>query len=338
VLGPAPQRYPKVTQQKKHKKEQPNIMTVKRKISVALSTLAAVTTIGSVVGAPAMSTIVSVASAQTVVTPNAAPPNILRNGAFVNPAFTGGYDFLEPGSKAIPGWSVGGGGVILYGNGDVQPPPGATHLVRVGWEGPGDISQAVDTTPGWTYLVKYWFAGVPNSGAPSTKTIHVLWGSVLAASPSTSITGKTQSNVGWTHHSVVVSATGTSSTLEFADASTGYPSMVGNISLVAEAKLFTPATLTLKGTHGTLVVYVRSLSGSPITDPYLTVALYGTWKPTSYAPSTTSELASVPLGNGQASLLVHLPSSLSHKTISGMVTLSGPEFLPTAQKLTIHVG
>jgi hypothetical protein len=202
--------------------------------------------------------------------------------------------------------------------------------------GSGDIEQTVATTPGWTYLLKFWLGGRP--GDQPIKTLHVLWGGALVATPSCNTSGKTLANIGWSHHSLVVTAGSTRSALEFADASKGYSSMVGNISLTGDARLFLPTTWTLKRTSGSLVAYVRSLSGAAITDPALKVRLYITWKPQPYAPPTTQQVAVSAVSAGQATLVVHMPSSLAGKTVAVTATLLGPKFIPVTRTVRVHVG
>jgi hypothetical protein len=273
-----------------------------------------------------------------VVTSPALPPNIIRNGAFVNPVLTGEYQGFPAGSQAIPGWSVGGDGVVVFGPKYIEPPPGATAEVRLVSQRSGDIEQTIDTTSGWTYLLRFYGAGQPGGGQ-AVDTMHVFWDQGLVSTPTFKISGHSATNVGWSLHRLIVTGKSATSTLEFADVTRNtvyYGSMVGNISLAAIANLFVPTSLKT-GLSGNLVAFVRSATGAPITDQALKVTLYGSFKAYSYAPPVTQELAAGPVDNGQVTLRLHLPSSLAGKTVSASVTMAGPEYITVTHMLTIKV-
>lgn len=297
--------------------------------------LVALVAVGPVVCAP---TVALATTTPVAVAPP--PPNIIRNGAFVNPPVPAGqsYKSFGAGSNAIPGWSVGGDGVELYAPSFMEPPPNARTEVRLGNGTPGDIEQAIATTPGWTYQLTYYAAGEPGGGQ-TIKTLHVFWDKGLVSTPSFSIAGRSFTNMGWTYHHLVVTATSSSSTLEFADVTPNnsfWSSMVANIGLAAVAKLFLPTATTLSRS-GQLVAYVRSYGNAPITDTDLKVTLYGTFAQASYAPPATQEIATAAVLNGTATLRVDLPKSLAGKTIKAYATMAGPKYIPMTEPLTIKV-
>jgi hypothetical protein len=206
--------------------------------------------------------------------------------------------------------------------------------------GGANITQAVKTTPGWTYLLQWYESGYPNYGPPWIKTVDVIWGGKLVAAPTFNAQPNTNANMRWALRQEIVTATSTRTTLEFADVthetSIGYSAMMGNASLAGDAKLYLPTTITLSPT-GKLVAIVRTATGAPLADPALSVKLYGTWKETSYAPPSTQLIASGTVLNGQVTLRLHLPTSLIGKTVAGVAVLSGSEFIPVKHSLTIKV-
>jgi hypothetical protein len=273
-----------------------------------------------------------------VVSPPVPPPNIIRNGAFVNPALTGEFEAFTAGSTAIPGWSVGGDGVVVFSQKYVEAPPGATAEVRLAGQRSGDIEQTIHTTSGWTYILQFYAAGAPG-GAKPVDLLHVFWEQGLVSTPSFRIAGHTATNVGWSRHHLIVTAKSGSSVLEFADVTPDnfyYGAMVGNISMAATAKLFVPTSLKT-GLSGQLVAFVTSAGGAPITDQALKVTLYGGIKAFSYSPPVTQKLATGPVQNGRVTLQFHLPSSEAGKTVSAYVTMAGPQYMAVTHSLTIKV-
>ena len=171
-------------------------------------------------------------------------------------------------------------------------------MVKMSYFARGSVTQTVKTTAGWTYLLQWYESGYPNYGPPEftsinwTKTVDVIWGAKVVAAPTFNAKANTDADMHWALRQEVLTATSSKTTLEFADAttdqtSTGYASIIGNVSLAGDAKLYLPASITLAPT-GTLIAVVHTATGYAFTAPGLTVQLYGTWKQKtlSYAPPT----------------------------------------------------
>jgi hypothetical protein len=279
-------------------------------------------------------------------------PNVVHNGTFHLP--NEGRDAIEyiyapsvykadnDPVKTIPGWTVGlvgsetTGGVGL--NLDyLQPPPGLAQNAILGYGTPGSITQTVKTVPGATYFLSWEGASEPNGGA--NKVMQVLWDGHVVDAPIYKFVSPASENPAWKQQHVVVTAASTSSTLEFADATspvTGYFSMVGNVALSGDAKMYLPPTAKVAPT-GTVLAIVRTATGGPLADPALTVQLYGTYKETSYAPAVNQLMAHGSVLNGQVILKLHLLANLAGKTIPAYATLTGPGFAPVTDHLTIKV-
>jgi uncharacterized Zn-binding protein involved in type VI secretion len=217
--------------------------------------------------------------------------------------------------------------------------------------GGGSIFQTVKTTPGWTYLLQWYESGYPGYGPPEftsikwVKVVDVIWGGKVATSATFNAKTNTGTNMRWALRQEVLTATSSASVLGFADvtheASYGYSAFMGSVSLAGDAKLYLPTSATL-APIGKLVAIVHTATGYAFTDPSLTVKLVGTWKQktASYAPPTvvTKMIASGTVVNGSAALqLQGVPASLAGKTIAVVATLSGPQFIPVTDHLTIKV-
>jgi hypothetical protein len=118
---------------------------------------------------------------------------------------------------------------------------------------------------------------------------------------------------------VVVTATSMRSTVEFAETTVptngACTSMVAEVSLAGDADLYLLPTTTY-APAGKLVAVVRTASGQPLTDPSLSVKLYGAWKTVSCAPAITQLIAMRAVVGSQAVLQLQFPASPAHKTVS----------------------
>jgi len=282
----------------------------------------------------------------------ATAPNIIHNGTFALP--NEGRDairyFYTPSVykadkdpvQTIPGWVVGSASVATSGGvgenlDDLAPPPGSVQNAILRYNGPGTISQTVKTVAGSTYMLSWYGAGEPEGGA--TKVMHVVWDSKIVDAPIYKFVSPASENSVWKLQRVVVTAASTSSTVEFADATNpyeGYGSMVGDVSLSGDAKLYLPTTTTVAPT-GKVLAIVRTATGQPLDDPTLVVKLYGTYKETSYAPPATQLMASGTVRDGQVTLQLHLHAAMAAHTIPAYATLSGPGFAPVTDHLKIKV-
>jgi len=94
----------------------------------------------------------------------------------------------------------------------------------------------VNTTPGSSYLLKWYAAGNYGCGQ-STKVMHVRWDSKIIASLAIDTEGHTSSNLGWSSESQVVAASSARSVLMFADATLDKSpcgAVVADVSLTAD--------------------------------------------------------------------------------------------------------
>jgi virginiamycin B lyase len=172
--------------------------------------------------------------------PASGPVNLISNGNFGGPLVSDGLEGIQAGASgtsSLPGWTVGGGGVDVYSRAYWTPSSAAGQSLQLYDSKPGSVSQTVATVPGKNYLLQWEMAGNPGS-QPAVKTINVMWDGKVVDSPSFNVTGRTGTNMGWTPGSVKVTATGMSSTVEFADATvngTSYSSAVDAVSLTLVA-------------------------------------------------------------------------------------------------------
>ena len=265
-------------------------------------------------------------------------PNLLKNGAFSagKPIGDGCGDVGN--GLTIADWTPGPNLVQACGYQYSMTPPGVQQYVSLALNGPGSVTQTIATIPGTTYLVRWDGAAYP-TGEPVVKVMQVLWNGKVVASHSYSGAGETTSKVNWSTNKVVVTATSTSSTLEFADATPANmsgASYLAAASMAGLANLFLPATARLAPT-GKLTAIIHNGVDEPFTLPGLTVRLYGSYKTSSYAPATKHLLATAPVVKGQAVLHLKLPSSLKGQTIVAHADLTGPNYIATMKPVTIKV-
>jgi hypothetical protein len=166
-------------------------------------------------------------------------PGILTNGDFAKPIIAAStqYEPIPAGSTAIPGWTVGGGGVEAYASSYMQHPPDASTEIRLFDNGPGSIRQTVTTIPGEKYVLKWEGAGESGGGQPD-KIMHVFWDGKLVAAPIFDTSGYSLTDVAWEALQVTVTAASPTSTVVFADATPDksyWGSMVGAASLHASS-------------------------------------------------------------------------------------------------------
>jgi hypothetical protein len=113
--------------------------------------------------------------------------------------------------------SVVGGNSIDLVNTDYFQAAFGSQSVNLSGSAPGSVEQTVDTTSGVTYHLKWYMAGNPYCGQP-VKIMHVYWDGNLIAAPRFDTSGHSPSDMGWVSHEKKVTAEGSTSTIEFADA------------------------------------------------------------------------------------------------------------------------
>jgi hypothetical protein len=170
---------------------------------------------------------------------SSAPQGVVSNGGFAQPVVSAAlmYQSYPAGSTAIPGWTIGGDGVEVYASNFMQHPAGTTSEVRLFGSGPGSISQTIATTPGQSYVLRWYGTGEPGGGQ-AVKTMHVFWDGKLVAAPTFNTTGRSFTDMGWKALKLVLKATSPTSTIEFADATPDksfWGSMVTGVSLSASS-------------------------------------------------------------------------------------------------------
>jgi Protein of unknown function (DUF642) len=267
--------------------------------------------------------------------------NLLKNGTFSLPEYFSSASIQAAGSTQIPHWTVNTVGVFDDAGSFIQAPPGAKQEIELYDQGVGTLAQTVATVPGTTYLLQWYGAGEPTGAAPNppTKTMNVLWNGSVVAHPSYSTAGESFTKMHWTPGQVVVTATSTTSTVEFDEATPNANccgAMVAEVSLAGDANLFLPHTASV-APNGKLVAIVHNGEGEPLTLSGLKVLLYGTYKTASYAPASKALLASAPVSGGQAVLQLKLPASLKGQTIAAHADLLGPNYRSVSVTLTIKV-
>jgi hypothetical protein len=139
--------------------------------------------------------------------------NLLQNGSFESPDVAGGTAQVFP-DGGVPGWTDTSDpecGIEIQDNCCGSPSAGAQH-VEVDSNCPSLVTQTVATQPGASYLLSFDFS--PRPGLPfGESNVDVSWNGTVIFTADGVAVGDTD----WTHHTAVVTATGTSSSIEFAE-------------------------------------------------------------------------------------------------------------------------
>ena len=150
--------------------------------------------------------------------------NLLQNGSFEDPDVAPGTAEMF---ETIPGWTNSGDPCFIevQDNCCGSPSDGDQHLELDSQLCNSSISQTMTTQPGANYILSLDF-----SGRPGVNDNHLIvrWNGSTVFDLTAGVLG---SETEWTHHSGVVTATGTTSTVEFAgaDAPDGVGSYLDNL-------------------------------------------------------------------------------------------------------------
>lgn len=128
-----------------------------------------------------------------------ASEGLLRNGSFeVWGSIPQAYNFHTFDDRPIGAWFVRGGSVDLVGPGQAKAKDGQQFVDLNGNSGqPGALQQIIRTNPSRRYKVGFWLAGNPRP--PAVKELEVTFGTVTKRF-SFDATGRTNDDLGWTHH------------------------------------------------------------------------------------------------------------------------------------------
>ncbi len=161
--------------------------------------------------------------------------SLIENGLFERPVVCPSqFAEYEAGSKAMPGWVVGGNSVDLVCDNYFVAANGK-QSVDLSGSAPGSVTQSVATRAGASYTLSFDMAGNPVCGQ-AVKAMHVFWDGKLVDAPTFSIAHHSVRSMGWVKKELVVTATGARSTVEFADATPDHSecgAALDNVALVA---------------------------------------------------------------------------------------------------------
>jgi hypothetical protein len=145
---------------------------------------------------------------------NMARADILINGDFESPALATGSYAMFP---SISGWTLTSGPDIEIQNNVAGAPFNGQQFTELDSDGSSSIAQTVATTVGKAYILTFAFS--PRPGTPvADNVLGVSWNGGQVAKLSAD--GSALPTTDWKKFSYKVVATGTSSTLGFADLGT----------------------------------------------------------------------------------------------------------------------
>jgi hypothetical protein len=88
---------------------------------------------------------------------------------------------------------------------------------------------------------------------------------------------------------------------------------------------------------GSLTATVRTAAGAPISDPSLTLELYGSWKDAGSAAASSHLLAKASPKNGSVRFTFHLPAKLSGTAVQLHVTGAGSGYQVSSAAETVSI-
>jgi choice-of-anchor C domain-containing protein len=160
---------------------------------------------------------------------------LLTNPSFEQPVVNNpDFNYYYAGNSAITGWTIVGGSVdVLSTNWKAHEGNQSVDLSGVT---PGGLYQDVSTTPGTTYRLGFWLAGnpeFPGTTGPVVKTTKLNWAGSSVANLSFDTTGKSKTDLGWTHYSYDLTAAAATTRLEFDSTSSGSSgALIDDLTLV----------------------------------------------------------------------------------------------------------
>jgi hypothetical protein len=181
------------------------------------------------------------AGASAASAASASGANLLQNGCLTDPQLAVpqiASPTLGPGRSAqLPGWVISTQ-VVVGDTADQTSGPGCPDYVYL--ESDGSISQVVQTTPGFDYLVQ-WEFNAHHWGPGGPRQMKVFWEGRLVAAPSFNYVSNTQP---WAHEQVMVTATERQSSLTLQDANDGSGEVVSNVSVTPASEVVNGFTVT----------------------------------------------------------------------------------------------
>ncbi len=141
--------------------------------------------------------------------------NLVINGSFEAPAIgtglTGYYS-----NNQVPGWSLCAGPDIEIQNAVVGTAQDGKQYNELNSDGPSTICQTINTVPGQTYQLSFYFAGRPGFDA-AANAMDAQWGTTDLTPGSLSVDASGDTSINWTRHTYSVTATSGATTIRFAD-------------------------------------------------------------------------------------------------------------------------
>jgi choice-of-anchor C domain-containing protein len=268
------------------------------------------------------------------------PANLIQNGSFESPSIwqtNSVVDYLA-GSTAMPDWTIGGNSIDLVGENYWDAEDG-DQSVDLSGSAPGSVSQSLATTAGTNYTLTWYMAGNTNCGQP-VKTMDVYWDGALVDAPTFNDSADSSTSMGWVELQLNVQATGSSSAVEFADATPDQSqcgATLDNVSLVPAVTahpVFTedsPPLSTLAGTPYSAIFFATGVPAYSLTGAPSWLSITPSGAVTGTPPSgTTSFSYSVSASNADGSAVAgpYTVTVQAAATVTGTVVDGGIAVTP----------
>ena len=151
-----------------------------------------------------------------------APVNLVHNGSFENPEVSGDFDTYTAGQD-IDGWHVETGSVDVTEEPHFDAVRGkpSAQAIDLNGNGPGSISQDLDTNADQTYLLRFFLAGNPECGTDDVKVLDVWWGGAKVATFYYDTSGQEADDLNYQLRTLELTAEDTTTELRFAGTNPG---------------------------------------------------------------------------------------------------------------------
>ena len=271
---------------------------------------------------------------------NASATNLVQNGSFEDPALAGAVSTLLNGdASSLTDWATGSDSVDVLNGYSGSTAGDGNQYVDLNGAAPGSVSQTLATVAGQFYTLSFEMAANPDTNAVASciadgdRSLSVDWAGENVGNFTSDPTTQAWNSLGWTTNTIDVTASGTSTPLEFVGTNSGCAgALLDAVSVVPrqvaqtitfgsiDPVTYTPGeTVELSGSSDSGLPVSYDVTGPCSVDgSTLTVTGAGDCVITASQAGNNNYLAALPvqqtltIDQAEQSILFSLPTSLAY--------------------------